>query len=75
MCGGKNMLKASGSTAQANAMTRFINVLEQACPGQALTYTANGSGAGMSEFNTNQPDFAGSNAPLSKDTYAAAELR
>ena len=31
-CGGKKTLKASGSTAQANAMTRFVKAFEQACP-------------------------------------------
>ena len=55
-CGGKKTLKASGSTAQANAMTRFVNAFEQACPGQTLNYTANGSGAGISEFTGNQTD-------------------
>ena len=30
-CGGKHTLKASGSTAQANAMARFVNAFEQAC--------------------------------------------
>ncbi|HWS93561.1 MAG TPA: substrate-binding domain-containing protein, partial [Mycobacterium sp.] len=48
-CGGKKTLKASGSTAQNNAMSRFINAFEQACPGQTLNYTPNGSGAGISE--------------------------
>ena len=65
-CGGKKTLKASGSTAQANAMTRFVNAFEQACPGQTLNYTANGSGAGMSEFNGNQTDFGGSDSPLNQ---------
>ncbi len=35
---GKKTLKASGSTAQANAMTRFVNVFEQACSGQTLNH-------------------------------------
>ena len=35
-CGGKPTLRASGSTAQANAMTRFVKAFEQACPGQSL---------------------------------------
>lgn len=74
-CGGKKTLKASGSTAQANAMTRFVNVFEQACPGQTLNYTANGSGAGISEFNGNRTDFGGSDVPLSKDEAAAAQRR
>jgi len=74
-CGGKQTLKASGSTAQANAMTRFLNAFEQACPGQSMNYTGNGSGAGISEFLGNQTDFGGSDSPLSKDEYARAEQR
>ncbi|WP_454560815.1 phosphate ABC transporter substrate-binding protein PstS [Mycobacterium haemophilum] len=74
-CGGKPTLKASGSTAQANAMTRFVNAFERTCPGQTLNYTANGSGAGISEFSGNQTDFGGSDSPLSKKEYAAAEQR
>jgi phosphate transport system substrate-binding protein len=74
-CGGKKTLKASGSSAQANAMTRFVKAFEQACPGQTLNYTANGSGAGISEFNGNQTDFGGSDSPLKKDEYAAAQQR
>ncbi len=74
-CGGKPTLRASGSTAQANAMTRFVTAFEQACPGQSLNYTANGSGAGISEFVGNQTDFGGSDSPLSKDEYARAQQR
>jgi phosphate transport system substrate-binding protein len=74
-CGGKQTLKASGSTAQANAMTRFIKAFEQACSGQTLNYTPNGSGAGIREFNGNQTDFAGSDSPLSKDEAAASQQR
>ncbi|HYB39718.1 MAG TPA: substrate-binding domain-containing protein, partial [Mycobacterium sp.] len=47
-CGGKQALTASGSSAQANAMTRFISAYRTACPGQTLNYTSNGSGAGIS---------------------------
>jgi phosphate transport system substrate-binding protein len=74
-CGGKPTLKASGSTAQQNAMTRFVNAFEQACPGQSVNYTPNGSGAGISEFIGNQTDFAGSDSPLSKDEYTRSEQR
>jgi phosphate transport system substrate-binding protein len=76
-CGGKNTLIGSGSTAQANAMTRFINAFEQACHGQTLNYTANGSGAGISEFTGNQTDFGGSDVPLNqqKGEYDAAQQR
>ncbi|MGO9732899.1 phosphate ABC transporter substrate-binding protein PstS [Mycobacterium sp.] len=74
-CGGKSALKASGSTAQKNAMTYFIKAFEQACPGQSLTYTANDSGAGISEFLSNQTDFGGSDSTLTKDEYAKGRQR
>jgi phosphate transport system substrate-binding protein len=74
-CGGKPTLKASGSTAQGNAMTRFVKAFEQACPGQSVNYTPNGSGAGISEFLGSQTDFGGSDSPLSKDEYDKADQR
>ncbi len=74
-CGGKKTLKASGSTAQENAMARFVKAFEQACQGQTLNYSANGSGAGISEFTGNQTDFGGSDSPLSPNEYAAAQQR
>lgn len=76
-CGGKSPLKASGSTAQANAMTRFVNAYEQACSGKTLNYTPNGSGAGVSEFTGGQTDFGGSDSPLNaaKGEYDAAKNR
>jgi phosphate transport system substrate-binding protein len=74
-CGGKKSLKASGSTAQANAMTRFVKAFEQACSGQTLNYTGNGSGAGITEFAGNQTDFGGSDSPLAPKEYDAAQQR
>ena len=74
-CGGKQALKASGSTAQANAMTRFVKAYEKACPGQTLTYTSNGSGAGVTEFLAGNTDFGGSDSPLSGDEYTTAKQR
>jgi phosphate ABC transporter phosphate-binding protein len=74
-CGGKQALAASGSTAQANAMTKFIDAYRKACSGQTLNYTANGSGAGISEFLAGKTDFGGSDTPLSGDQYAAAKQR
>jgi phosphate transport system substrate-binding protein len=74
-CGGKKSLKASGSTAQQNAMTRFVKAFEQACPGQTLNYTGNGSGAGIKEFVGKQTDFGGSDSPLKQEEYASAQDR
>ena len=58
-CSGKKALKASGSSAQANAITRFVTAYESACPGFTLNYTSSGSGAGVSEFIGGQTDFGG----------------
>ena len=76
-CSGKEALKASGSSAQANAMTRFVNAYQQACPGFTVNYTSSGSGAGVSEFTGGITDFAGSDSPLSeeKGEYAKAKER
>jgi phosphate transport system substrate-binding protein len=74
-CGGKATIHASGSTAQANAMKRFIGAYGKACPGHALNYTPNGSGDGISDFLAGKTDFAGSDTPLSDDQSAAAKRR
>jgi phosphate transport system substrate-binding protein len=66
-CGGKKALKASGSSAQANAVTRFVTAYESACPGFTLNYTSSGSGAGVSEFIGGQTDFGGTDSPLNAD--------
>lgn len=72
-CGGTKTLKASGSTAQANAMARFVVAFQNVCPDQTLNYTANGSGAGINQFLGRQTDFGGSDVPLSADEYARAK--
>lgn len=63
-CGGKKALKSSGSTAQKNAMDRFIAAYQVNCPGYKLDYTGSGSGAGINDFVGGQTDFAGSDSPL-----------
>lgn len=74
-CGGKQALVASGSTAQANAMTKFIEAYHKACSGQTLNYTANGSGAGIADFLAGKTEFAGSDVPLAGDQYPTAKQR
>lgn len=64
-CGGKKAIKASGSSAQKNAMDRFVAAYEANCSGSTLNYTSSGSGAGVNEFLGSQTDFAGSDSPLS----------
>jgi phosphate transport system substrate-binding protein len=74
-CGGKQTLAASGSTAQANAMVRFTGAYAKACAGQSINYTADGSGAGISEFLSGKTDFAGSDTPLTPEQQEAAKQR
>lgn len=66
-CGGTKSLKSSGSSAQANAMTRFVTAYEAACPGYTLNYTSSGSGAGVSEFLGGQTDVGGTDSALNAD--------
>ncbi|QIS08577.1 phosphate ABC transporter substrate-binding protein PstS [Nocardia arthritidis] len=63
-CGGTKALKASGSSAQKNAMDRFVAAYESNCSGYTLNYTSSGSGAGVSEFIGGQTNFGGSDSPL-----------
>ena len=63
-CGGKKVLRASGATAQENAMEQFVYAYVHACPGYTLDYNANGSGAGVTDFLSNETDLAGSGDPL-----------
>ncbi|MEO9222273.1 MAG: substrate-binding domain-containing protein, partial [Mycobacteriaceae bacterium] len=74
-CGGTPTLKASGSTAQSNAMKRFITVYQSACSGKSLDYNGNGSGAGITEFLGKQTDFAGSDSPLSAEKGEVAKAK
>ncbi|HZN81824.1 MAG TPA: phosphate ABC transporter substrate-binding protein PstS [Mycobacterium sp.] len=66
-CAGKKDLKASGSSAQANAVTRFVTAYETACSGYTLNYTSSGSGAGVSEFLGGQTDFGGTDSALNAE--------
>jgi phosphate transport system substrate-binding protein len=63
-CGGKKKLLASGSTAQENAIEQFVYAYIRACPGFTLDYNANGSGAGVQQFVSNETDLGGSDKPL-----------
>ncbi len=70
-------LNAEGSTAQANAMTEWINGYTAACSGAKVNYNPTGSGDGVSAFNAGQVDFAGSDSALdpAKGEVAAAQKR
>ncbi len=74
-CGGNPVLTASGSTAQKNAMSRFIAAFRQACPGQSLTYAATDSGAGIKDFLGDRTDLGGSDSSLSRDELSKGQQR
>lgn len=65
---------AEGSTAQKNAMETWIAAYQTKCSGAKLNYNATGSGAGITQFNAKQVDFAGSDSALDagKGEVAAA---
>ncbi|MGZ8178645.1 phosphate ABC transporter substrate-binding protein PstS [Williamsia sp. SKLECPSW1] len=74
-CDGKKSLNATGSTAQANAMTIFSSSLAKSCPGFELKYGGGGSGKGVSDFTEGLTDFGGSDSPLKDTEYQAAQQR
>jgi phosphate transport system substrate-binding protein len=75
VCGGKTTLTASGGTSEANAMDHFVDAYEDACSGETVEYTANGSSAGIRDFLANRTDFAGSDSPLLETGYRQAYAR
>ena len=68
-------IKASGSTAQKNAMTAWINAYQTSCSGATIDYQANGSGAGIKDFINKQTAFAGSDSALSGADKTNADAR
>ena len=50
-------LNASGSTAQANAMTQWIKDYQSACSGATVNYNGVGSGQGVTDFLNGQTAF------------------
>jgi phosphate transport system substrate-binding protein len=70
-------LSAQGSTAQTNAINKWIQDYQKACPAATITYNPTGSGAGVTGFNANQNDFVGSDSALdpTKGEYAKATTR
>jgi len=68
-------IKASGSSAQKNAITEWINNYQQACSGATIEYAPSGSGAGVTDFINAQTAFAGSDSALNTDQATQAAAR
>ena len=73
--GSDSSIKASGSTAQKNAMTQWISAYQQANVGSTIEYQSNGSGAGIQDFINNQTAFGGSDAAIQGEDLTAADQR
>jgi phosphate transport system substrate-binding protein len=61
---GSGQLMGAGSTAQQNAMTQWVKDFQTKCPGVTINYNGNGSGAGITSFESGKVAFAGSDAAL-----------
>jgi phosphate transport system substrate-binding protein len=72
---GKGTLTLAGSSAQANAISKWTKDYQTACPGATVNYNPSGSGAGVTSFEQKQVDFAGSDFPLSADDQPKADAR
>jgi phosphate transport system substrate-binding protein len=57
-------LTAQGSSAQKNAIDEWVKAYQAKCSGAQINYQATGSGAGVTAFNGNSADFAGSDSAL-----------
>ena len=68
-------LKASGSSAQKNAIAEWVNAYQAACPDATIDYQANGSGAGVTDFINKQTAFAGSDSALKEEEQPKADAR
>jgi phosphate transport system substrate-binding protein len=68
-------LTAAGSSAQANAISKWTKDYQNACSGATINYNPSGSGAGITAFEQKQVDFAGSDFPLSGTDIDKANAR
>jgi len=66
---------ASGSSAQANAMSEWIKGYGAQCSGATVNYQSVGSGAGVQAFIQGSTAFAGSDSALKDDEHAPADAR
>jgi len=71
----KGMLTASGSTAQANAMSAWTKGFQTACSSATVNYGGGGSGQGVQQFTQGSTDFGGSDFPLTSTQKSAADAR
>ena len=64
---------ASGSSAQANAITHWVNKYQIACTDATIDYSPTGSGAGIASFIEGQTAFGGTDKYPKEEEFAAAK--
>ncbi|MEV4945681.1 phosphate ABC transporter substrate-binding protein PstS [Streptomyces sp. NPDC053755] len=64
-CADAGKVRGSGSSAQQNAMKRWIQQYRLACPGVEVAYNPLGSGAGVAQFQRGATAFGGTDQALS----------
>ena len=68
-------IQAAGSSAQANAITEWVNVYQTACPEATIDYQPVGSGAGVESFISAQTSFAGTDKAVPDDELPEVDER
>lgn len=68
--GAKGQLRASGSSAQKNAMDLWVKNYMAACSGVEVNYNSSSSGEGIVAFNQGTVGFAGSDSALKPEEVA-----
>ncbi|MET9956259.1 phosphate ABC transporter substrate-binding protein PstS [Streptomyces sp. NPDC006339] len=66
-CAESGQVRGSGSTAQQNAMKRWMEQYQLACEGVQLVYNPLGSGAGVAQFQRGATTFGGTDEALSAE--------
>ncbi|MBV7670052.1 phosphate ABC transporter substrate-binding protein PstS [Streptomyces halstedii] len=71
--GAKGQLRASGSSAQKNAMDLWVKNYMAACSGVQVNYNSSSSGEGIVAFNQGTVGFAGSDSALKPEEVAESK--
>ncbi|MFE3515325.1 phosphate ABC transporter substrate-binding protein PstS [Streptomyces sp. NPDC059166] len=71
--GAKGQLRASGSSAQKNAMDLWVKNYMAACSGVEINYSSSSSGEGIVAFNQGTVGFAGSDSALKPEEVAESK--
>ncbi|HWU05422.1 MAG TPA: phosphate ABC transporter substrate-binding protein PstS [Streptomyces sp.] len=71
--GAEGQLRASGSSAQKNAMDLWVKNYMAACSGVEINYSSSSSGEGIVAFNQGTVGFAGSDSALKPEEVAESK--